>query len=94
MLRTIGKFTPMTPAAAIFTAVSPFGAYTAAAGLVAKSLATKMRERSVGQLTDQMLLGKKPEVLESPFVNEPVFFSRGVQNMLGPVQQNQNALTR
>lgn len=94
MLRTIGKLAPLTPAAAIFTAVNPYGAYTAAAGLAGKTLATKLRERSVGQLTDQMLLGRKPDVLEGPFVNEPVFFSRGVQNMLGPVQQNQNALAR
>lgn len=94
MLRTIGKLAPLTPAAAIFTAVNPYGAYTAAAGMVGKTLATKMRERSVGQLTDQMLLGRKPDVLEGPFVNEPVFFSRGVQNMLGPVQQNQNALSK
>ena len=94
MLRTIGKFTPMTPAAAIFTAVSPFGAYTAAAGLGARELATARRMQQVGRLTEQMRLGAEPKVLESPFVNEPVFFSRGVQNMLGPVQQNQNALAK
>ena len=94
MLRTIGKFTPMTPAAAIFTAVSPFGAYTAAAGMGARELATARRLQQVDRLTQQMRLGAQPQVLESPFVNEPVFFSRGVQNMLGPVQQNQNALTR
>lgn len=94
MLRTIGKFTPMTPAAAIFTAVSPFGAYTAAAGMGARELATARRLQQVDRLTQQMRLGAQPQVLEGPFVNEPVFFSRGVQNMLGPVQQNQNALTR
>jgi hypothetical protein len=94
MLRTIGKFTPMTPAAAIFTAVSPFGAYTAAAGLGARELATARRLQQVDRLTQQMRLGAEPKVLEGPFVNEPVFFSRGVQNMLGPVQQNQNALSR
>jgi hypothetical protein len=33
-----------------------------------------------------------PRVIESPFVNEPVFFSRGVQNMLAPTMQNQNSL--
>lgn len=94
MLRTIGKFTPMTPAAAIFTAVSPFGAYTAGAGVAARELATARRMQQVDRLTQQMRLGAQPQVLEGPFVNEPVFFSRGVQNMLGPVQQNQNALTR
>lgn len=92
MLRTIGKFTPMTPAAAIFTAVSPFGAYTAAAGLGARELATARRLQQVDRLTQQMRLGAQPRMIESPLVNEPVFFSRGVQNMLGPVQQNQNAL--
>lgn len=94
MLRTVGKFTPMTPAAAIFTAVSPFGAYTAAAGVAARELATARRLQQVDRLTQQMRLGAQPQVLEGAFVNEPVFFSRGVQNMLGPVQQNQNALTR
>lgn len=94
MLRTVGKFTPMTPAAAIFTAVSPFGAYTAAAGMGARELATARRLQQVDRLTQQMRLGAQPQVLEGAFVNEPVFFSRGVQNMLGPVQQNQNALTR
>jgi hypothetical protein len=92
MLRTIGKFTPMTPAAAIFTAVSPFGAYTAGAGLAARELATARRLQQVDRLTQQMRLGAQPRMIESPLVNEPVFFSRSVQNMLGPVQQNQNAL--
>ena len=92
MLRTIGKLAPLTPAAAIFTAVNPYGAYTAAAGIVGKTLATKLRGRGVEDLAEQMRLGKVPKITEGPFVNEPVFFSRGVQNMLGPVQQNQNAL--
>jgi hypothetical protein len=94
MLRTIGKLAPLTPAAAIFTAVNPYGAYTAAAGVAGKGLATALRTRGVEDLAEQMRLGKKPMVLETPFVNEPVFFSRSVQNMLGPVQQNQNALNR
>jgi len=92
MLRTVGKFTPMTPAAAIFTAVSPFGAYTAGAGLAARELATARRVQQVGRLADQMRFGTMPRVIESPFVNEPVFFSRGVQNMLAPTMQNQNSL--
>jgi hypothetical protein len=94
MLRTVGKFTPMTPAAAIFTAVSPFGAYTAGAGLAARELATARRVQQVGRLADQMRVGTIPKITEGPFVNEPVFFSRSAQNMLGPVQQNQNALAR
>ena len=94
MLRTVGKFTPMTPAAAIFTAVSPFGAYTAGAGLAARELATARRVQQVGRLADQMRVGAIPKITEGPFVNEPVFFSRSAQNMLGPVQQNQNALAR
>jgi hypothetical protein len=94
MLRTVGKLAPLTPAAAIFTAVNPYGAYTAAAGLAGKGLATALRGRGVEQLAEQMRLGKKPMVIESSLANEPVFFSRSVQNMLGPVQQNQNALNR
>jgi len=94
MLRTVGKFTPMTLAAAIFTAVSPFGAYTAGAGLAARELATARRVQQVGRLADQMRVGTIPKITEGPFVNEPVFFSRSAQNMLGPVQQNQNALAR
>lgn len=95
MLRTVSKFTPMTPAAAIFTAVNPYGAYTAAAGMAAKEIATVRRMQQVNRLAEQMRLGAQPQMLEGPFVNEPVFFSRSVQNMLGPVQQqNQNALAR
>lgn len=94
MLRTLGKFTPMTPAAAIFTAVNPFGAYTAAAGMAAKELATARRLQTVDRLTQQMLLGRKPEVIEGPLANQPVFITRGIQNMLGPVQQSQNALAQ
>ena len=94
MLRTVGKLAPLTPAAAIFTAVNPYGAYTAAAGLAGKGLATALRGRGVDQLAEQMRLGKVPKITEGPFVNEPVFFSRSAQNMLGPVQQNQNALAR
>jgi hypothetical protein len=94
MLRTVGKLAPLTPAAAIFTAVNPYGAYTAAAGLAGKGLATALRGRGVDQLSEQMRLGRVPKITEGPFVNEPVFFSRSAQNMLGPVQQNQNALAR
>jgi hypothetical protein len=88
MLRTIGKFTPMTPAAAIFTAVNPFGAYTAAAGMTAKELASVRRVQQMNRLGEQIRLGGVPKIIEGPFANEPVFFSRGVQNMLAPESQN------
>jgi hypothetical protein len=94
MLRTVGKLAPMTPAAAIFTAVNPFGAYTAATGFAAKTFAEQRRMQQANRLAEQMRLGETPKVLEGPLANEPVFFSRGVQNMLGPVQQNQNAMNR
>jgi hypothetical protein len=94
MLRTLGKLTPMTPAAAIFTAVNPFGAYTAAGGFAAKTIAEQRRVQQANRLAERMRLGETPQTIEGPLANEPVFFSRGVQNMLGPVQQNQNALAR
>lgn len=92
ILRTIGKFTPMTPAAAIFTAVNPIGLQTAAAGMAAKGIAEARRVQEVNRLADRMRLGQPPNILEGAFANTPVFYSRGAQNMLGPVQQNQNAM--
>lgn len=94
MLRTIAKFTPMTPAAAIFTAINPFGLQTAAAGMAAKGIAEARRVQDVNRLANRMRLGKTPDILEGAFANTPVFFTRGAQNMLGPVQQNQNAMTQ
>jgi len=94
MLRTLGKLTPLTPAAAIFTAVNPFGAYTAAGGFAAKTIAEQRRVQQANRLAERMRLGEAPRVIEGPLANEPVFFSRSVQNMLGPVQQNQNALAK
>jgi hypothetical protein len=94
MLRTVGKFAPMTPAAAIFTAVNPFGAYTAGAGMAAKGLAEYRRTQEVNRLANRMRLGETPAVLEGAGANVPVFYTRGMQNMLGPVQQNQNALAK
>lgn len=87
MLRTVAKFTPMTPAAAIFTAVSPFGAYTAGAGMAAKELATRRRLQQVDRLTNQMRLGGQPKILETAFANQPIFATQAMRNMLGPVQQ-------
>ena len=92
MLRTIGKFTPMTPAAAIFTAVNPIGLQTAAAGMAAKSAAEIRRIQEVNRLANRMRLGKAPEILEGAFANTPVFFTRSAQNMLGSIPQSQNAL--
>jgi hypothetical protein len=94
LIKTIGKFSPMTPAAAIFTAVNPYGAYTAAAGMAAKELATVQRMKQINALSSQMRLGQVPQVLEGAGANVPVFYTRGMQNMLGPVQQNQNALAK
>jgi len=94
LIKTIGKFSPMTPAAAIFTAVNPYGAYTAAAGMAAKELATAQRMRQINALSSQMRLGQTPPVIEGAGANVPVFYTRGMQNMLGPVQQNQNALAK
>ena len=94
LIKTIGKFSPMTPAAAIFTAVNPYGAYTAAAGMAAKELATAQRMRQINALSSQMRLGQVPQVLEGAGANVPVFYTRGMQNMLGPEQQNRNALAR
>lgn len=94
ILRTVAKFTPMTPAAAIFTAVNPLGVYTAAAGMGAKSLAETRRTQEVNRLANRMRLGEAPPIIENALANQPVFFSRSVQNMLNSGQQNQNALAR
>jgi hypothetical protein len=94
LTKIVGKFSPMTPAAAIFTAVNPYGAYTAAAGMAAKELATAQRMRQINALSSQMRLGQVPPVIEGAGANVPVFYTRGMQNMLGPVQQNQNALAQ
>lgn len=96
-LRLVGKFAPMTPAAAIFTAVSPYGAFTAGAGVAGKTLATQRRLQQVEQLQNQMLLGRRPERLEGPFRNLPVYTGRAGLNMLAPVvgqQDSENALAR
>ena len=87
-LRVLGTFAPLTPAAAIFTAFNPLGGYTAVAGLAAKSAADFRREQQANRLASQMRLGAKPPILEGPLANTPVFFSKGLQNMSGPVQQN------
>lgn len=82
LMRTIGKFSPMTPAAAIFTAVNPYGAYTAAAGMAAKELATARRMQQVNALSSRMRLGKPPEIIEGATANVPVFAARSAVNNL------------
>ena len=89
MLRTLGKFTPMTPAAAIFTAVSPFGAYTAGAGYAAKSVAETRRAQQVNRLAEQMRLGGAPNVIQGPLANEPMFVTQALRNSLAPQNVNQ-----
>jgi methionine aminopeptidase len=93
-LELIAKFTPMTPAAAIFTAVAPFGAYTATAGMAAKDLAGKRRLRELEKLQTEMLLGRKPQMLQGPLRDMPAYTGRSAINMLNPVmmQETQNAL--
>lgn len=85
MLRTIAKFSPMTPAAAIFTAVNPYGAYTAAAGMAAKELSTARRMQQMNALASQMRLGQVPKVIEGAAANVPTFAARSaINNLQGP----------
>jgi uncharacterized protein (UPF0297 family) len=85
MLRTIAKFSPMTPAAAIFTAVNPYGAYTAAAGMAAKELSTARRMQQMNALSSRMRLGEAPKVIEGATANVPTFAARSaINNLQGP----------
>lgn len=95
MLNVAGKFTPMTPAAAIFTAVAPYGAAVATAGLTSRELATRMKQRDIDRLSQRMRLGREPNVLESAAANIPIMASRGMlsgQNLLIDPYRNRNAL--
>lgn len=89
MLQVISKFAPMTPAAAIFTAVSPWGVGMAATGLAAKETSRMTRERQLNRLADQMRMGHVPQVI-SPFTaHVPFMAMRGGteyadQNSLAP----------
>jgi hypothetical protein len=97
MLNVAGKFTPMTPAAAIFAAVAPYGAAVATAGLTSRELATRLKQRDIGRLSQQMRLGREPSVLESPLANIPIMSARGLlsgQNELIEPVRNRNALTQ
>jgi hypothetical protein len=96
LLNTVAKFTPMTPAAAIFTAVSPWGVYTAAGGMASKAAATGMQERQANRLANQMRsgAGAKLPIAESFARNLPMAAYRQGVNTLATQQQqqNQNAL--
>lgn len=95
MLNVAGKFTPMTPAAAIFTAVAPYGAAVATAGLTSRELATRMKQKDIDRLSQQMRLGREPNVLESAAANIPIMSARGMlsgQNVLIEPYRNRNAL--
>ena len=100
MLNVLGKFSPVTPAAAIFTAVNPLGAYTAGAGMAARSLADQRRIQQANALASRMRLGETPQVLEGATANVPTFLSRSIVNNLGNLNQstllpiNQNALAK
>ena len=95
LLNTVAKFTPMTPAAAIFTAVSPWGAYTAAGGLASKAAATSMQERQANRLANQMRsgAGAKLPIVEGFGRNLPMATYRQGVNTLATEQQ-QNALAQ
>jgi hypothetical protein len=93
MLRVVSKFTPMTPAAAIFTAVAgPAGAGLAAAGLTAKSAGAARSEAMANRLAEQMRLGRLPMVIEPFSADVPIMFSRGVMSGQSALTQPVNAL--
>lgn len=95
LLNTAAKFTPMTPAAAIFTAVNPWGAYTAAGGMAAKSLATSRQERQANNLAQTMRagLGGRPPIIEGAMRNLPITTYREATNALN-LNNNRNALAQ
>lgn len=88
MLNVLGKFSPVTPAAAIFTAVNPLGAYTAGAGMAARSMADQRRIQQANALANRMRLGSTPPVLEGATANVPTFLSRSIVNNLGNLNQS------
>jgi hypothetical protein len=94
LLNTAAKFTPMTPAAAIFTAVNPWGAYTAAGGMAAKSLATTRQEQQANNLAQTMRagLGGRPPIIEGAMRNLPITTYREATNALN--LNNRNALAQ
>jgi hypothetical protein len=93
VLRVVSKFTPMTPAAAIFTAVAgPAGAGLAAAGMASKAAGAARSEALANRLASQMRLGREPNVLESVTADLPVMSARGMLSGQNVLMQPQNAL--
>jgi hypothetical protein len=98
LLNRIATFSPMTPAAAIFTAVNPWGAYTAAGGMSAKAISTVRQEQKVNNLAKLMRLGtgSRPPMFQGATGNLPLTYREATNaiNMLNNQNQNQNALAQ
>jgi hypothetical protein len=96
LLNRVATFSPMTPAAAIFTAVNPWGAYTAAGGMSAKAISTARQEQKVNNLAKIMRLGtgSRPPMFQGATGNLPLTYREATNaiNMLN--NQNQNALAQ
>ena len=95
ILKTLSTLAPMTPAAIIFTAISPYGAYTAAGGLASKAATTALQERQANRLANQMRsgAGAKLPIAEGFARNLPMATYRQGVNTLA-TQQQQNALAQ
>jgi hypothetical protein len=95
ILKTLSTLAPMTPAAIIFTAISPYGAYTAAGGLASKVATTALQERQANRLANQMRsgAGAKLPIAEGFARNLPMATYRQGVNTLA-TQQQQNALAQ
>jgi hypothetical protein len=96
LLNRVATFSPMTPAAAIFTAVNPWGAYTAAGGMSAKAISTARQEQKVNNLAKIMRLGtgSRPPMFQGATGSLPLTYREATNaiNMLN--NQNQNALAQ
>lgn len=94
LLNTTAKLSPTTPAGIIFTAVNPWGAYTAGGGMASKAIASGMQERRANILSDQMRSGRGGNlpIIEGATRNIPLATYRQSNNALSTQQQNQNAL--
>jgi hypothetical protein len=95
ILKTLSTLAPMTPAAIIFTAISPYGAYTAAGGLASKAATTALQENQANRLANQMRsgAGAKLPIAEGFARNLPMAAYRQGVNTLA-TQQQQNALAQ
>lgn len=101
LLNRIATFSPMTPAAAIFTAVNPWGVYTAAGGMSAKAISTARQEQKVNNLSKIMRLGtgSRPPMFQGATGNLPLSYREATNaiNMLNnqnQYQENRNALAQ